>query len=178
MNKEEYKHKKRECWLDTANYCGFTPTNSTILSAFNSAFDLAYALGKQTETITQEEIEKAWQKYAQEIGLPDSLNYATKPMIEIAIKQAFKAGTSLTLGKQEKDAETVIQGWVCRDKYWQKDIFPSDLFLAMEKPKRNEEWKTWTDLGAYIPLNTQLFPDHTWDSDPIEVELIIKRKKK
>lgn len=93
-------------------------------------------------------------------------------------EDGFKAGAKFALGKQEKDADTVIQGWVCRDKYWQKDIFPSDLFLAMEKPKRNEEWKTWTDMGAYIPLNTELFPDLTWDSDPEPVEIIIKRKKK
>lgn len=77
-----------------------------------------------------------------------------------------------------KDADTVIQGWVCRDKYWQKDIFPSDLFLAMEKPQRNEEWKAWTDMGANIPLNTELFPDLTWSDEPQECEIIIKRKKK
>lgn len=81
------------------------------------------------------------------------------------------------LGKQEKDADTVIQGWVCRDKEWDKDIFPSDLFLAMEKPKRDGENGMWYDLGKYIPLNTELFPDLTWESDSEPVEIIIKRKK-
>lgn len=81
------------------------------------------------------------------------------------------------LGKQEKDAEeVVISGWVCRDKYWDKDMFASDLFLAMEKPKRDEGWEAWADLGDFIALNPELFPDLTWDDDPIEVELIIKRK--
>lgn len=57
------------------------------------------ALSKQEKVIAQEEIEKAWQDYAEEIGLPDSLNYATRPMIEIAIKQAFKSGANFSLGK-------------------------------------------------------------------------------
>lgn len=57
--------------------------------------------------MTQQEynIEKAWQDYAKEIGLPESLNYASKSIVEIAIKQAFKAGANFALGKQEKEAE-------------------------------------------------------------------------
>lgn len=73
--------------------------------------------------------------------------------------------------------DTVIQGWVCRDKYWQKDLFASDLCLAMEKPKRDKEMGMWYDLGKYIPLSTDLFPDLTWDSEPEQVEIILKRKK-
>lgn len=90
---------------------------------------------------------------------------------------AFAFFRGYRFGKQEKDAkEIVISGWVSRDKYWDKDMFASDLFLAMEKPDRDEEWKSWVSMGAYIPLNSELFPDLTWDSDPIEVELRIKRK--
>lgn len=77
------------------------------------------------------------------------------------------------------DAEdTVIQGWVCRDKEYNKSMFTSDLFLATMKPKRGKEMEMWYDLGKYIPLNTKLFPDLTWDDDPEPVEIIIKRKNK
>lgn len=71
----------------------------------------------------------------------------------------------------------VIQGWVCRDKVWDKELFASDLYLSAEKPKRDEYCGVWTIMGAYMPLNTELFPDLTWESDPLEVEIIIKRKK-
>lgn len=124
MTAKEYEQKKHECWidlaLDAANMNKVTVEEYKRI--FNGVFDKAYALGKEKDTITQEEIERAWQDYAKEIGLPDSLNYATKPMIEIAIKQSFKAGAKI-IGKQEtkqetkqeKDADTVIQGWVARD---------------------------------------------------------------
>lgn len=81
--------------------------------------------------------------------------------------------TAYALGKQEKDAEgAVISGWVARDS-------DGTLTLFEGKPERvryirsNEGlWmaKNMTDLVS------ELFPALTWDSDPIEVELRIKRK--
>lgn len=73
------------------------------------------------------------------------------------------------LGKQEKDADTVIQGWVARDD-------DGDLFMYSMKPKRIRA--VWIGVFADFNLPSYLFPDLTWESDPIEVELIIKRKKK
>ena len=72
--------------------------------------------------------------------------------------------------------DTVISGWVCRDKV-RNEPFTSDLFIVLEKPTRVEEWGKWCDCGDYIELDSNLFPDLTWDSDPEEVEIIIKRKK-
>lgn len=85
------------------------------------------------------------------------------------------------LGKQENDMEDhVIQGWVCRDK---KD---NALYLHAEKPYRAQsgcdvcddpDW--WeNDYALFLPLDKSLFPNLTWESDPQEVEIIIKRKKK
>lgn len=176
MTQQEYEQKeqkKLECYRELKEQ-----DSSGLLSiaTFEFIFDRAYALGREEDAITQEEIEKAWQDYVQEIGLPDSLNYATSPMIEIAIKQAFKAGTKV-IGKQEKDADTVISGWLCRDKVI-NEPFTSDLFLAFDEPTRIEEWGKWGDMGDYIELDSSLFPDLTWESDPLPVEIIIKRKKK
>ena len=79
-----------------------------------------------------------------------------------------------------KENDTMIQGWVCRDK---KD---NALNLHAEKPYRAQsgydvcdESDWWeSDCASLLPLDKSLFPDLTWESDPIEVELIIKRKKK
>lgn len=75
------------------------------------------------------------------------------------------------LGKQEKDADTVTQGWVARDK-------DNNLFIYSDKPKRvyDGEFSRWEGL-CLDTISNSLFPDLTWDDDPIEVELIIKRKK-
>lgn len=128
MTLQEYKQKKRECFVKFCKDNGIDQeVNISIFDAFDQIFDRAYALGKQ-----------------------------------------------------EKDAEdTVIQGWVCRDK---KD---NVLYLHAEKPYRAQggydecddlDW--WeNDCGSYLPLGKSVFPNLTWESDPIEVEIIIKRKK-
>lgn len=76
---------------------------------------------------------------------------------------------------QEKDAEeTVIHGWVARDE-------DGELFLYIESPKREYgNWETpsiWAS-ETFAQLDSTLFPDLTWESDPELVEIILKRKKK
>lgn len=126
------------------------------------------ALGKQTETITQEDIEKLAKEFAErecEIGQVD----------RDALYKGYYHGMKDFLGKQEKDAEeTVISGWVAR---------ASDGHLALFKRKPDREIYMRSNNGLWFggsmtELDPTLFPDLTWDSGPIEVELIIKRKKK
>lgn len=126
MKEQDYENKKRECWLNTANHCGFAPANRLVRTAFDSAFDCAYQLGKQG-----------------------------------------------------KDADTVIAGWVARNRY-------NELYLYTKKPHRincgivfGEHTDAWgSDDLSFFPLDKELFPDITWDNEPEPVEIIIKRKKK
>lgn len=78
------------------------------------------------------------------------------------------------------DAEdTVISGWVAVDEAY------GQCFLHTEKPIQKAQpiadtgdYDTvWDSKGKTYLLDTGLFPDMDSDSDPIEVELIIKRKK-
>lgn len=70
--------------------------------------------------------------------------------------------------------ETVIQGWVARDK-------KGTICLYNECPKRLyapiNEWGTDYPLQYYC-LPKKLCPDLTWEDEPLEVEIILKRKKK
>lgn len=146
------------------------------------------ALGKQKETITQEEIEKAAEEYVltrqqarhnakrEEDATLRDFDKTIKAWDAFDMEQAYEDGANFALGRQEKDADTVISGWVCRDKVCNKP-FTSDLFFVLEKPTRVLEWGKWSDCGDYIELDSNLFPDLTWESDPQEVEIIIKRKK-
>lgn len=116
--------------------------------------------------------------------------------LDNTFKWVFKQAYSL--GKQEKDIEialnkwqdislkpanteeTVIQGWVARDKKY------NTLNLYGEKPYRTksgyqegDEPDWWeNDCASFMPIDDNFFPDITWDSEPLEVEIIIKRKKK
>ena len=64
MTNEEYNKKKRECLLDFCNEHGFYITPD-VEGIFGYAFDRAYALGKQTEAIMREDVEKAAEEYAE-----------------------------------------------------------------------------------------------------------------
>lgn len=225
MSKQEYEQEKHECWLDTANFGGFSTRDNIKHSAFNAAFDRAYtlgrekesisqeeiekaaedyvsfekggkcypsyiveraccrafkdganfALGKQTETITQGQIEKAAEKFADEIRVPSTVGVMV-PLLHDIAKSSYLQGAQDFIGKQEKDAEeTVISGWVARDENADCPGLYTYKPLRQKKGFKDGYWSYGMQIG--LSLDPSLFPDITWDSDPQEVEIIIKRKK-
>lgn len=128
MTQGEYEQKRRECWEEykRENLDGEVQWQPvSCYDVFCTAFDRAYALGKQ-------------------FGNSEQLS-----------------------------ADTVISGWVCRDN----NSLNAQVLIG-DKPKRTG-YNYWENKSAdRITLPKDSFPDLTWDSDPIEVELTIKRKKK
>lgn len=57
MTQTEYENKKAECWEEFKKLDRKSPYSLREVNAF--AFDRGYALGREKETVTQEEIEKA-----------------------------------------------------------------------------------------------------------------------
>lgn len=118
--------------------------------------------------MTQPEYEQqkreCWEEYIELGGLEDDPSLFNR-----VFRRAFALGMQVT--KQEKSADTVIQGWVCRD-----NNSPNAHVLIGDKPKRNG-FNFWENKSAdYITLPTELFPGLTWNDKPIEAEIIIKRK--
>lgn len=65
MTQPEYDQQKRECFVKFCKDNGIDQeVNISIFDAFDQIFDRAYSLGKQKETVTQGEIEKAAKDYA------------------------------------------------------------------------------------------------------------------
>lgn len=89
-----------------------------------------------------------------------------------ALYKGYYHGMKDALGKQEKDADTVISGWIARDAN------PHSLYIYGREPVRLSNM--WSALGRSfaIQIGSTMFPDLTWDSGPEPVEIIIKRKKK
>lgn len=146
---------------------------------FNYTFDRAYILGREKETISQEEIRKAAVEYAEEnMWYPGETSYEgdINDMTE-SFADAFESGANFALGKHDKDAEdTVISGWVARDdgeRWHERELH----LFTRNKPERRKLMGDWTGRPS-MTLDSNLFPDLTWSGDPIEVEIIIKRKKK
>lgn len=84
----------------------------------------------------------------------------------------FAFDRAYALGKQEKDAgETLAIAWAARDKN-------GDLFLFDHKPERvyNGAFSHWEGSLSETVLDNECLPSLSWESDPIEIELIIKRK--
>lgn len=169
MTQQDYEQKKRECWEE---FCRANPSHNKSIFArkvFDFAFDRAYALGKQFGNSEQVDVEKAAKRFADEIRIPASIPGVMVPFINGLAHDAYLQGAQDCLGKQESKQESVIQGWVARDT---DDL----LRLHYSKPERTDGgyWQGGYK-STYFPKG--LFPDLTWESEPEEVELIIKRKK-
>lgn len=75
------------------------------------------ALGKQTETTTQEEIEKAAEKHADGLRVIPGIPGALVPMFHDIAKSSYLQGAQDFLGKQENNAEKSEKKRVClRDR--------------------------------------------------------------
>lgn len=80
----------------------------------------------------------------------------------------------------EEAEEVAIDGWVARDR------LNNALFLHDEKPYRSfsgyqtdgkeDEWRS--DTCPPYPIDYASFPSLTWQSDPLEVTVTVKPKKK
>lgn len=126
--------------------------------------------------MTQEEYKqkkaKCWEEFCKDPHLYDSISL-TKSTFNFAFDRAF------ALGKQEKDTDTVIQGWVAIDEAF------NQCFLHTEKPIQKAQpiadsgdYDTvWDSNGKTYLIDAGLFPDMNSDSEPQEAEIIIKRKK-
>ncbi len=173
MTDKEYQQKKRECWEAYIAKHGLEYAIPE--EAFIFAFDHAYSLGKQTETISQEDVEKAAEEYAE-----PTRTWASGAETQ-EIKDAFKAGAQFALGKKIgnpdfSDADTVIQGWVARDEVAIRPALYTSKPLRQKKGFENGYWSYGMQIG--LSLDPSLFPDLTWSDEPQECEIIIKRKKK
>lgn len=178
MQNQEYGHKKQECWEEFKrdNLDGevqWQPVSR--YEVFSYAFDRAFALGKQEKDAEPNRTIKARRKTDGEIIEVKEWRGASDVVYSSPDMNQFYQASELDFNLDAEDI--VISGWLCRDKVI-NEPFTSDLFLAFDEPTRIEEWGKWGDMGDYIELDTSLFPDLTWESDPEEAEIIIKRKKK
>ncbi len=78
----------------------------------------------------------------------------------------------LDFGLEEAE-EVTIDGWMARDSN-------GTLWICSEEPQRYSDWWIIDTDEEYTKkeLPSYLFPSLTWQSDPLEVTLTIKPKKK
>lgn len=173
MAQTEYEQKKRECWEE---YTTISPQ----YKAFSFAFDRAYALGKQEKDADDDKILKVSKQLFCRL-CADADDYINENLEEEDSDYGYYQGRSDALHElyrgECKDAEdTVIQGWVARDEGADCSRLYNSKPYRKKKGFEDGYWVYGLEIG--LGLDPKLFPDLTWESDPIEVELIIKRKKK
>lgn len=63
---------------------------------------------------------------------------------------------------------TKIKGWVARDK-------ANDLYFFTYKPHRTDGVFYSEVSEDILHLNNEMFPELSWQTEPIEVELFVKK---
>lgn len=157
VNNQEYRQEMCKCWEEFLQKHEISTADGVTADAFNMAFDRAFALGKQ-----QKDAE------SKSMCLSDVKEKIDKWMDSHTEEEVYEL---LKKYCAVEDADTVIQGWVAVDD-------DGDLFLYRTKPARDEVSLMWMSGECPLDVGINLFPNLTWESDPIEVEIIIKRKKK
>lgn len=116
MTNQDHDQKKRECFVKFCKDNGIDQeVNISIFDAFDQIFDRAFALGREKETITQEEIEKAaeesakkeylcekcaWKEDCDHCGGQNSAFDCCECPAD-SYEDGFKTGANFALGKQE-----------------------------------------------------------------------------
>lgn len=74
--------------------------------------------------------------------------------------------------------EYKLRGWVSRDEYYCEF---SNLYFSQQKPKRalfaEKGFGMWGECVDFMALPSDMFPQLTYNDEPIEVEIIIQIKK-
>ncbi len=80
----------------------------------------------------------------------------------------------------EQTESAVISGWVARDKIGNTvNLHPDEPYRSYSGCSKNGSQDYWCSMYlSSFPLGTNLFPSLTWESEPLEVEITIKAKKK
>lgn len=115
---------------------------------------------------------ECWEECAAKVAV-ETTNLLCKAIAYSTFDRAYALGKQEI--KQETDAEeTVISGWVARDEVAIRPALYTSKPLRQKKGFKDGYWSYGMQIG--LSLDPELFPDLTWGSDPIEVEIIIKRK--
>lgn len=71
--------------------------------------------------------------------------------------------------------------WIARDKNGELTLFSNkpNRYTSIGKEPINEYWDVVpvNKFTSAMILNSNMFPNLTWEDEPIEVELVIKQKK-
>ena len=119
MTDKKYQQKKLKCW-GKVKFALHTP--STGRQVFDFIFGRAYALGREKETVTQEEIEKAAKDYAYDKGDSD--------WERMRLQDAFIDGVNHIMQLPLCDRMTAEEKERVRKEY--ANTYPNDIDCGVE----------------------------------------------
>lgn len=177
MNARDYDKAKAESWnalWDEVSKRTLSHSPLSMGEVFDYAFDRTYRLGMEAakeqplaERLTEEE-KKQLKDFHGRLStfcayIPREYDFGLSRGL-LAIEGIL--GKEFFKNQNKKTMEEIkISGWVARDNGGFLGLYPW-------QPDRGDV--TWL-CGSCLVLPISTFPDLTWDSDPIEVEIIIKR---
>lgn len=120
-----------------------------------------------------EEITTLAKKYANETVSVRHTTAIVADEAEDVIYWLLRTHCIVEKSKVEETEEVTIDGWVARDSN-------GTLWICSEEPQRYSDWWIIDTDEEYTKkeLPSYLFPDLTWGSEPLEVTITIKPKKR
>ena len=139
-------------------------------------------LSNLADYYSSEELQDAIDTIVSRPSLPSDLDEAAEahrrkvfygdPDYSRLLRETFKAGAEWMAGQGVN-----LKCWIARDE---RSGDESDLYIGQQKPRRlpgtSPGFGMWCDYGEFMALPSDMFPELTYSDEPIEVELIIKKK--
>lgn len=66
-----------------------------------------------------------------------------------------------------------MKAWIARDSM----PFESDLFLYFGEIPERKDFAWISTNGDFVPLDKEMYPEITWECEPVEVEVTITIKQ-
>lgn len=167
MTQQEYEQKRYDAKkLYLSKFVAKEHLDTYEHELFDFAFARGYALCKQEPGASG--IKKARRKSDGEIIEVKEWRGASDVVYSSPDMNHFYQASDLDFNV---DADSVISGWVARDE-------DGSFYFYDHKPIRDNEDKDFVEQNgdAWLLHEGLDIPDITWESEPQEVELIIRRK--
>ena len=104
---------------------------------------------------------KAYEKYPSVLGFP----------IDEQVDLNEEARNAYIKSCEEYESLPKIHGWIAKDD----SLYNPSLCVHLEKPVKDLAFHYWDSKGKCVCIDKKLFPEITWESEPVEVELLIRK---
>ena len=92
---------------------------------------------------------------------------------DIILEEKTRCLREIQIVKEKYESLPKIRGWVARDKDGTLAFHTGAAPVRMKEFSSRKE--IWDNFGSGMNISKSMFPEILWESDPVEVELLIRK---